>query len=65
MIDALALQSSGDVSGHQGWIEYLLANYYDPMYTYQLGQKAHRIVFRGDASEINDYLVLQRKNFLP
>ena len=65
MMDALALQSSGDVSGHQGWIEYLLANYYDPMYTYQLGQKAHRIVFRGDASEINDYLARQRKNFEP
>lgn len=59
--DALALQSRGDTSGHLGWIEYLLANYYDPMYAYQLSQKAERIVFRGDASEIRDYLAEVRK----
>lgn len=59
--DALALQSRGDTSGHLGWIKYLLANYYDPMYTYQLGQKAERIVFRGNASEIRDYLAEVRK----
>jgi len=52
----LLLQSRGDTSGHLGWIEYLLANYYDPMYTYQLNQKAERIVFQGDAAEIRDYL---------
>ena len=56
LADALLLQSRGDTSGHLGWIEYLLANYYDPMYTYQLNQKAERIVFQGDAAEIRDYL---------
>lgn len=56
LTDALALQSHGDTHGHLGWIEYLLANYYDPMYTYQLNQKAERIVFRGDASEVSGYL---------
>ena len=56
LADALLLQSRGDTSGHLGWIEYLLANYYDPMYTYQLNQKAERIVFRGDAADIRDYL---------
>ncbi|MGB2479854.1 MAG: tRNA 2-selenouridine(34) synthase MnmH, partial [Pseudomonadales bacterium] len=61
LTDALALQSLGDTSGHLGWIEYLLVNYYDPMYTYQLNQKAERIVFRGDAAEIRDYLVEVRK----
>ncbi|MGB2396779.1 MAG: tRNA 2-selenouridine(34) synthase MnmH, partial [Pseudomonadales bacterium] len=61
LTDALTLQSLGDTSGHLGWIEYLLVNYYDPMYTYQLNQKAERIVFRGDAAEIRDYLVEVRK----
>jgi tRNA 2-selenouridine synthase len=56
LADALLLQSRGDTSGHLGWIEYLLANYYDPMYTYQLNQKAERIVFRGEAADIRDYL---------
>ncbi|MBT3463193.1 MAG: tRNA 2-selenouridine(34) synthase MnmH, partial [Gammaproteobacteria bacterium] len=56
LADALALQSHGDTSGHLGWIDYLLANYYDPMYAYQLNQKAQRIVFRGDALEVSDYL---------
>ena len=56
LADALLLQSHGDTSGHLGWIEYLLANYYDPMYTYQLNQKAERIVFRGEAADIRDYL---------
>ena len=56
LTDALALQSHGDTSGHLGWIDYLLANYYDPMYAYQLNQKAQRIVFRGDALEVSDYL---------
>ena len=61
LTDALTLQSLGNTSGHLGWIEYLLVNYYDPMYTYQLNQKAERIVFRGDAAEIRDYLVEVRK----
>ena len=56
LADALVLQSQGDSSGHLAWIEYLLANYYDPMYNYQLTQKAERVVFRGDISEVRDYL---------
>ena len=56
LADALTLQSRGDTSGHLGWIEYLLADYYDPMYTYQLNQKAERIVFRGEVAGIRDYL---------
>lgn len=61
LFDALALQSRGDTSGHLAWIEYLLVNYYDPMYAYQLNQKAERIVFRGNATEIRSFLTEVRK----
>jgi len=37
-----------DCAHHLRWIERLLEWYYDPMYDYQLGRKAHRIVARGD-----------------
>ncbi len=46
---ALDLQyRHNDLSGHDHWIEALLTNYYDPMYDYQLSQKASRVVARGD-----------------
>ncbi|TVS13900.1 MAG: tRNA 2-selenouridine(34) synthase MnmH [Gammaproteobacteria bacterium] len=55
--DALRLQAdSGDPSGHRAWIERLLADYYDPMYDYQLRQKADRIVFRGSAEAVAAFL---------
>ena len=36
-----------DVSHHRVWIECLLRDYYDPMYEYQLGKVAERVVFKG------------------
>lgn len=45
-------QTQDDLSGHDAWIEVLLADYYDPMYDYQLSQKAGRVAVRGTASEI-------------
>lgn len=52
MSSALRAQSiSGDSSQHKDWIKILLANYYDPMYDYQLAKKSDRIVFRGNADE--------------
>ncbi|SHK18779.1 tRNA 2-selenouridine synthase [Marinobacter antarcticus] len=48
MEQALAQQeSSGDVHGHDAWIQPLLQDYYDPMYDYQLGRKQGRILVRG------------------
>ena len=41
---------------HRQWIERLLAWYYDPMYDYQLGLKAERIVQRGPPDEMTAYL---------
>ena len=41
---------------HEAWIEYLLREYYDPMYDYQLNKKSERIVFRGERGAVMDYL---------
>ena len=46
----------GDAEAHRAWIGMLLDWYYDPMYDYQIGKKAHRIVFRGDADAVTEYL---------
>ncbi len=37
----------GDGSYHREWIRILLAEYYDPMYEYQLGNKQGRIIDKG------------------
>jgi tRNA 2-selenouridine synthase len=49
-------QYKGEVSLHRVWIERLLAEYYDPMYTHQRVSKAERIVFVGDRAAVMDYL---------
>ncbi len=48
--------ANGDTEGHRAWIAYLLHEYYDGMYEYQLGKKSHRIVFSGTRGEVCDYL---------
>jgi tRNA 2-selenouridine synthase len=54
---ALSLQRErGDGSGHREWIAYLLREYYDPMYDYQIRKRRERILFRGDEEEVTDYL---------
>jgi tRNA 2-selenouridine synthase len=52
----LEQKRSGAVELHQGWIEGLLREYYDPMYVYQRESKAARIVFAGDQQAVLDYL---------
>jgi tRNA 2-selenouridine synthase len=55
--DALDLHvRTGDTQGHRAWIAYLLHEYYDGMYEYQLSKKAQRIVFSGTQREVLDYL---------
>ena len=41
--------------GHRAWIEVLLAQYYDPMYEYQLGQRRGRVLFRGERQAVIDW----------
>ncbi|HET8848536.1 MAG TPA: tRNA 2-selenouridine(34) synthase MnmH [Marinobacter sp.] len=48
-------QATGALDGHHVWIEALLSAYYDPMYDYQLSQKAGQILVRGDPDTILDY----------
>ena len=49
-------EKTGDTSDHRNWIGYLLREYYDGMYEYQLGNKRQRIVFTGSKHEVFDYL---------
>lgn len=48
-----AFQGSLD---HREWISYLLREYYDPMYDFQLQRKSHRIAFQGNAREVTEFL---------
>jgi tRNA 2-selenouridine synthase len=57
MLDsALQAHANGRPESHQAWIEVLLKEYYDPMYAYQLGLKAERVIFRGSYDEVRAYL---------
>ncbi len=57
MDQALAEQAStGSVDLHRGWIEALLRQYYDPMYTYQRESKAARIEFAGEQDAVVEFL---------
>jgi tRNA 2-selenouridine synthase len=47
---------TGDTAGHRAWIAYLLHEYYDGMYSYQLEKKNSRIVFSGSRNAVLDYL---------
>jgi len=52
MDDALQAQAhDGSTESHALWIERLLADYYDPMYSYQLSKRGERIMFRGNSEE--------------
>ncbi len=44
-------------SRHFEWIASLFNWYYDPMYEYQLKRKLERIVFKGDATAVREYLI--------
>ncbi|MDL0430997.1 tRNA 2-selenouridine(34) synthase MnmH [Marinobacter sp. TBZ242] len=56
MESALDIQHrTGDVSAHHEWICALLDHYYDPMYDYQLNQKAGRIVVQGGPETIMEW----------
>ena len=48
--------SCGAVDLHRVWIEALLREYYDPMYSFQREKKGSRIVFAGDQAAVLEYL---------
>ena len=49
----------GELRGHREWIAALLEQYYDPMYEYQLQQRAGRVLFRGDRQQVVDQVSRQ------
>lgn len=50
-------KTSGSLEAYKEWIIYLLVEYYDPMYDYQIEKNKARIIFRGSATEIEAYLI--------
>ncbi|AWB35047.1 tRNA 2-selenouridine(34) synthase MnmH [Orrella marina] len=58
--DALqAQEKTGKSEQHASWIEPLMTEYYDPMYTYQRAQKNLPTLFEGTLSEAIDFLKAQ------
>jgi tRNA 2-selenouridine synthase len=53
---ALAAHQQGDPEPHKQWIEVLLRDYYDPMYDYQLKSKQRHVIFRGNFTEVLEFL---------
>ncbi len=51
-----AHERAAELAGYRPLIHRLLVEYYDPMYDYQLAQKAQRVIFRGDALAITHWL---------
>jgi tRNA 2-selenouridine synthase len=48
-------QNGGSTEAHKAWVGYLLREYYDPMYDYQIQKRADQVVFRGSADEVLAY----------
>jgi tRNA 2-selenouridine synthase len=49
-------QMSGHMETHGLWIEFLLKEYYDPMYESSLERRSPRVLFQGSRSEVLAYL---------
>jgi len=47
---------SGSLNAYKEWIEYLLKEYYDPMYDYQIKKRISQVEFRGSSEEVVAYL---------
>lgn len=57
MQSALQIQAkTGSTSAHYDWVRFILLDYYDPMYNYQLSKKQQRVVFQGTVTEVRAYL---------
>ena len=48
-------KSEGNTECYDDFIEFLLSNYYDPMYDYQLQQKNRPVLFRGPADALYEW----------
>lgn len=60
MQTALARQAShGETVMHYDWVRFILLDYYDPMYDYQISKKQERLAFKGTPAEVREYLATQ------
>lgn len=48
-------KNTGSLDDYKEWVAYLLNEYYDPMYDYQLEKNKSKILFRGTSPEIINY----------
>src|SRR5690554_2719178 len=48
--------STNDYYSHTIWIEYLLTEYYDPMYEYQIKKRNNKIIFQGNNHEVYEFI---------
>lgn len=55
-LSQLIEQAFAGQANHRDWIRYLLREYYDPMYDFQLQRKLHRVQFRGSRDEVLAFL---------
>jgi tRNA 2-selenouridine synthase len=56
MDSALLQQHSDDFTSHRYWLQAITADYYDPMYLYQLEKRNDRVVFKGNHPEVTQWL---------
>lgn len=47
---------NGSLEQHKDWVAYLLKEYYDPMYLYQIEKSTHKAIFKGNTAEVLAYL---------
>jgi len=47
--------STGNIHSHEAWITHLLAEYYDPMYAYQIMKNKESVIFRGSYQEVLEW----------
>jgi len=47
---------NGSPEAHKSWVEYLLGEYYDPMYDYQIAKRQEQVIFRGDRTAVEAFL---------
>ncbi|EIJ33903.1 tRNA 2-selenouridine synthase [Thiothrix nivea DSM 5205] len=48
--------ATGSTEAHYDWVRFILLDYYDPMYDYQISKKQHRLVFSGSPADVREYL---------
>ncbi|MFM1571059.1 MAG: tRNA 2-selenouridine(34) synthase MnmH [Porticoccaceae bacterium] len=56
MEGAIKSQHQDQFASHRDWLGAITADYYDPMYLYQLDKRKHRIAFRGNHQEVIQWL---------